>query len=164
MRQKLLFAKIAGQGEQKTPARLLSFLQGASPKDAEQFLAKLRNASTLPVLYFCEYLDYWSTGFLLEKLQSLATRFYWLFAPENHVFLYYFYPLDSEKITGVLDPFKSIARDAQEDMWFLQIFEQCLTSWEALVKGDSAHVLVRTVVGATLLDDEILSSVSCDLF
>jgi hypothetical protein len=161
----MLFAKIAGQDSQKTTAKLLSFLQGASYDDIQQLFARLRTACNPPLLYFCEYLDYWSTGEFLAKLQAKAHLFHWSsLQTETEVLIYYFYPLKQQELLEVINPLKTWPNPSQEDKWFLLIFEQCLLSWEELVKGDSAVLLARSVFGGTLLDDEIMSSRTCDLF
>jgi len=165
MRQRILFAKIAGQGTEKTTAKVLDFLRRASAEDIGQFLERLRHNRNPPLLYCCEYLDYWSTGQMVTAVESKASYFCWsLSKKETDLLLYYFYPFTAQEIWDLLDPVKKWPNPADETRWFLESFQQCLFSWEGLLKGDSAVLLVRSVVGGTLLDEEILANASCDLF
>jgi hypothetical protein len=163
MKQKILFAKIAGQGKQQTCAKLLSFLKHASSDQVEAFLSRLRNTTELPLLYFCEYLDCWSTSEFASILAPKAHCFEWLLK-SGYVFLEYFYPLIPDEILDALVPLRKRPNPADETVWLFQILEQCLHSWEPLVKGDSAVLLVRSSTGPSTLDDEIVNSSSCDLF
>jgi hypothetical protein len=163
MRQKILLAKIAGQGNQKTTARLLSFLKRASNDEIEHFLAKLRSSTDFCLLYFCEYLDRWSTSEFAVMLESKAHCFEWSLN-SGQVNAYYFYPFEPQQLRDALVPLKKRPNPADETIWLFQILEQCLESWELLVKGDSAMLLVRSSTGPSTLDEEIMNSSSCDLF
>jgi hypothetical protein len=165
MRQRILFAKIAGQGAEQTTGKLLSFLQRASAKEFEDFLERLRKSKVPPLLYCCEYLDYWSTGEAFSLLEPKASLFYWSLPDKQaETLAYYFHPFNPQELLGLLAPARKWPGTSDETTWFFQVFDQCLWSWDALINGDSAVLLVRSVVGATLLDEEILNNTSCDLF
>ena len=162
MKQRMVCVKLANPIGQETAAKLLSFLQSASYEDVREFLTKLRNCTEPPVLYYCEYIDYWSSGFLLSQAQSLATFFCWS-SPDTSIELLCFFPLDIPRLIGLRDLWKQIPDPSPETCWFVEIFSQAVLSWEGIVKGDCAVLLVRMVVGATLLDSDI-NKTSCDLF
>jgi len=65
---------------------------------------------------------------------------------------------------SIIVPLKKRPNPADETIWLFQILEQCLESWELLVKGDSAVLLVRSSTGPSTLDEELMNSSSCDLF
>jgi hypothetical protein len=127
-------------------------------QEAEEFAALLRaNALAPPVVYFVEWFDPWSMG------DTVST---WLTPTDGPAPLGVFTDgceLFAHELPdgGRLDRFLALAGAQQfsESMFCIGRLREALAAWETLT-DQSVVLVVRTVVGPTVLDEEVSASIS----
>jgi hypothetical protein len=109
------------------------------------------HASRPPVLFYCRYVDLWSSGFVFDRLY--VPRPMQVCGPRYDVFCHLLGPAADTLRQSAINQLRS-EHFAVESGWFLQRMHEALEAWNEL-SPDGVIVIVREVIGALVEDREI---------
>jgi len=118
--------------------------------EADEFVENLRaNAHRLPILFYCEWIDPWSSGDLVPRLRVESVK---EVVGKRYEICIHELPVEAGKhMIG--------ASLTQECKWLRARIREASDAWEPMC-GRSVIVVVREVLGGSVLDDEIEASVN----
>lgn len=141
--QRLTIAVIAGESAAAVVARFRSLESHPDAAALDRFCAALRaNGLSLPIVYFCEWLDHWLMGDMVPEPGLLEGKKYQAFC---------FSP-------GQAATWARQCRSLNpEEKWLAFRLQESAVAWE-LVAQNRAIVLVRESVGPSTTDDDVKKS------
>jgi hypothetical protein len=153
MKQVFVFAKLGCTSSTQTQARLLEFLRSGDGAAVELFVERLVGSRRPPLLYMCQLLDYWSSGFAFNKLGEFC-EIVSCQAPRNALEIAVLPADNYGKLGKFLEGFQV---QYQEDRWFARALSDARSAWDGL-GGDSVLLIARIWLGSLVTDDEVKAS------
>jgi len=114
-----------------------------NPEAVDRFCEQLRaNGTTLPVLYFCEWVDRWLMGDLVPGPGALEGRRYQATCLT---------PNQAREWAN------RCGEQCDEEQWLATRLREAALAWEGVANG-CAVLGLREVLGGSTLDEEVLAS------
>lgn len=160
MKQLVVIAKIVGETSSAVISRFRNWARSLAEgngqpevalREAIQFLEDVkRNAHEPPIVFFCEYLDMWSTGDLVDRVLARWDS-------QDKVKL----AVNSSEVlclpmlaSASLAMERQTCSEQDEDRWFALVLREAVNAYSALCEK-GVVVIGRRVTGASPTDAEI---------
>jgi hypothetical protein len=155
--QRVIVVKIAGDSAEFVLSRFAQW-PSSDPADeepvicpeADDFAENLRvNAHRLPIVFYCEWIDHWSSGDLVPSLRVKSVK---EVVAKRYEICIHELPVEAgkDKIGESL---------TQECKWLRARIREASDAWEPIC-GRSVIVVVREVLGGLVMDEEVEASVN----
>jgi hypothetical protein len=145
--QRLTVATVIGESAERVFALFRSWALNPAPERIDNFAVALRdNALSLPVVYFCEWADYWLMGGDLVPGSGVV---------EGRRYQ-----------AACLSPAQALAwaercgQQFQEQEWLAARLREAVLSWQGVIGEQLAVVVLREVVGGAMSDEEVRESLT----
>lgn len=142
--QRLILATLAGHSADAVSTLFDRWASCPDPDAVDRFCTELRdNGSSLPVVYFCEWIDRWLMGDLVPGSNP----------KEGRRFQAACFSADSAR-----DWAARCGQQWSEQQWFAARLNEAADGWSTVADGRLAVVCIRDVIGGTTLDEEMKRS------
>src|SRR5262245_7617583 len=138
--QRLIVATIAGDSAAAVASRFRSWVAHADTAAVDRFCDGLRqHGDSLPVVYFCEWIDRWLMGDLVPGPGGVVGQRYQAtcLTPEDAV-----------------SWSQRCGQQFQEQKWLAARLREAAAAWGTITER-YAVVVVREVIGASSMDEEV---------
>src|SRR5205809_4781704 len=141
--QRMTVATLAGDSAAAVTALFRSWRTGYDPAAVDRFCAALRdNGLSLPIVYFCEWIDRWLMGDLVPGPEAVA----------GHRF---------EATCGTTREAAEWSRRCgnqfPEQLWLAARLRESAEAWSSLIP-EAVVVVLREPLGPSTLDEEVTAS------
>jgi hypothetical protein len=175
--QKVTIAKVAGESGKKLWLDFSRFIKNgridpeehdgiqiptvAHQKQILRLIDALRqNNSQPPIIFYSEYIDFWSNGYnfdeIFPKIQSNLCQFWF----KSTAICGYLLP-DEDQLLNKLKKCSSSRNKSilQESKWYWTILRHAVQAWDPLVTN-ATLIVIREVLGGLVEDEEIEKSLT----
>lgn len=140
--QRWTMATLAGESVVMVVALFRSWQTGHAPAEVDRFCASLRdNGLSLPLVYFCEWLDRWLMGDLLPRPDAVEGRTY------QAVCL----SLEQTRVCA-----EQCGHQFPEEEWMATRLREAAVGWDGVERR--TIVVIREVLGPTVTAAEVEAS------
>lgn len=174
MKQTITIIKICGKATNAVVSLFQQWLRGhtlggAAEESLASFRAELKsfveclraNATSLPILFYCEYLDAWSMGDIIDRFLTPTHGNQLLRASvdEYDIACYALPDHDvlASSLSAILGRELIKSESGQEEYWFARLLYEAVLSWQT-ISPTGAVVVIRHIVGPSVTDEEAIAS------
>lgn len=143
--QRLSIATIAGEAADIIASRFVHWRHSPDTSAIDSFCDALRNQGhTLPVIYFCEWIDYWLMGDMVPGPDAIEGRQFQIAC------------LTPEQAQAWSD---SVGNQHQEQEWLATRLREAAKEW-GVIADKRMIVVIREVLGPSASDEEVQISLN----